>query len=112
MEELTRRSVKIAEISVVKILHNEYRNILSQRRYNVYMDVVATSLKECSHEPVETASTNGLKRLVRTVLLPHISDYSEQQLIAVTVRPKVARTSPPLASSFIARADRRYFRTH
>ncbi len=46
------------------------------------MDIVTEMLKECSKEPVLMADAIGKLRLVRTLLLAHIADHPEQQMIA------------------------------
>ncbi len=82
VKESARCWMKIAEVPVVKFLQKEHQGILSQRLYHICMDMVTTSLKKCSHEPVKMTDATGVKRLVRTILLSHIADYPEQQLIA------------------------------
>lgn len=82
MKESARCWVKIAEIPVVKFLQKAHQGILTQRLYHICMDIVTDSLKKCSHSPVMMTDANGVKRLVRTILLAHLSDFPEQQLIA------------------------------
>lgn len=82
MKESSRCWVKVAEIPVVKFLEKQHQGILSQRLYHLCLDIATAGLKACSHHPEEMTDANGIKRLVRTILLAHISDYPEQQLIA------------------------------
>ncbi|KLO04020.1 hypothetical protein SCHPADRAFT_897360, partial [Schizopora paradoxa] len=74
--------VKIAEIPEVKFLEKTHQGLLSQRLFHICMDIVTAGLKACSHHPEMMTDANGIKRLVRTVLLAHVSDLPEQQLIA------------------------------
>ncbi len=74
--------VKIAQIPVGKFLEKEDNGALNQRLYHICMDIVTEMLKECSKEPVLMADAIGKLRLVRTILLAHIADHPEQQMIA------------------------------
>ncbi len=78
----SRLWVKIAQIPVGKFLEKEDNGPLNQRLYHICMDIVTEMLKECSKEPVLMADAIGKLRLVRTLLLAHIADHPEQQMIA------------------------------
>ncbi len=54
----------------------------ASRLYHLCMDIVTTTLKQCSKNPVEMCDAEGFLRRVRAILLAHIADYPEQQLIA------------------------------
>ncbi len=78
----SRLWVKIAQIPVGKFLEKEDNGVLNQRLYHICMDIVTEMLKECSREPVLMADAMGKLRLVRALLLAHIADHPEQQMIA------------------------------
>ncbi|KLO03827.1 hypothetical protein SCHPADRAFT_948276, partial [Schizopora paradoxa] len=82
MKESAGCWVKVAEIPVVKFLEKSHQSLLSDRLFHVCMDVLTSGLKECSRCPEKMTDGKGIVRLVRTILLAHISDYPEQLLIA------------------------------
>lgn len=74
--------IKVAEIPVVKFEETDLQGVLSQRLYHQCMDIITKTLKQCSHSPVWMTDARGDVRLVRTILLAHLADYPEQQMIA------------------------------
>ncbi len=74
--------VKVAQIPVGKFLEKDQNGMLNQRLYHMCMDIVLETLKECSNNPIPMPDATGAIRLVRTILLAHIADHPEQQMIA------------------------------
>lgn len=72
----------LAQIPVVQFDQKDLQGVLTQRLYHICMDIVTKSLKACSQTAVRMTDADGIVRFVRTVLLAHIADYPEQQLIA------------------------------
>ncbi len=58
--------------------------------------IVTSALKECSKNPVRMTDATGVVRLVRTILLAHLADYPEQQLISCA-----SHTSSPISIATI-----------
>lgn len=77
--------VMVAQIPVPKFCeHKDFQGLLSDRLYHVCMDIVTAKLKACSKEAVEMCDADGFLRYVRAMLLAHVADYPEQQLVACT----------------------------
>lgn len=96
MKESSRCWLKIAEIPNVKFLEKSHEGLLQQRLYHQCMDIVTSALKECSKNPVRMTDATGVVRLVRTILLAHLADYPEQQLISCA-----SHTSSPISIATI-----------
>lgn len=77
--------VMVAQIPCVKFCEEkDFQGLLSDRLYHLCMDIVVASLKECAKHAVEMCDAEGFLRLVRAMLLAHVADYPEQQLVACT----------------------------
>lgn len=76
--------VKVAQIPVAHFegASKERHGVLCQRLYHICMEIVSETLKKCSNQPILMPDARGNLRLVRTILLAHIADHPEQQLIA------------------------------
>lgn len=74
--------VKIAQIPIGNFLETEHDGVLNKRLYHLCMDIVTKALKECSVDPILMSDADGNMCLVRTILLSHIADLPEQQMIA------------------------------
>ncbi len=74
--------MKIAQIPVAHFEEVEHQGVLTERLYHICMDIVTKRAKDASHWPVYMVDGMGNIRLVRTILVSHVADYPEQQVIA------------------------------
>ncbi|KLO05486.1 hypothetical protein SCHPADRAFT_946867 [Schizopora paradoxa] len=72
----------LAQIPIVKFLETEFQGILTERLYHICMKIATETLQKCAEHPVMMADPEGIMRLVRTILLAHLTDNPEQTTIA------------------------------
>lgn len=74
--------MKVAQIPKALFEETEHQGALGERLYHICMDLVTERLKKASHHPVYMVDGTGNIRAVRIVLVSHIADYPEQQVIS------------------------------
>ena len=72
----------IAQIPIAKFEPSEHQGILTNRLLHRCLDIVLTTLKECSVAAQMMLDPAGRLRNVRTFLAAYIADLPEQQALA------------------------------
>ncbi|KAH8102792.1 hypothetical protein DFH11DRAFT_1521671, partial [Phellopilus nigrolimitatus] len=83
----------IAQIPVAKFHEQDLQGLLSNRLYHDCMDIVTANMKKCSVVPECMADPSGNIRLTRLLLVVHISDNPEQQVIAAVASSEAATST-------------------